>query len=465
MEDPDKKYSSVGLPYKEAQRSGFSFDDSRRNWGDAETGTRYGYGPSIYNLTPEQQKKIILEESDPDILKRDGFEKVFERFLNAEPPNYKALRVARKEASDKEKASWKDFDPKKIRPEGEFDKSRTVYYPGGGYSIPAFENPYVLPTAQQIADREASNKAFKALNAYDVNDYRSYQDSYRDKLNTPTVDTKDFEKLITNEKPSTPTSTPTPNTKDFETLLAQNESYETQAARKLMDEAWKKASRTNQLSDYEAYNVALKQFKATNNSNASSNTQTPAPTPTPTPPPTPDIKDFETLLAQNQGPSSPIKYYEDLNKGKGGYAPDPGAGRPGNVRLKNPPLASDTQEVNIAAGDKDPFLNKAEQLLGDLKASKDAKAAEIREIKRNESGNLAQTTELLKNLNFFGDDESSGDASLIAAEYRPTPVPEPPDRLSPNMRGARNYNRENPGKYNPFLPDNVNRHFMGLPPA
>lgn len=188
-------------------------------------------------------------------------------------------------------------------------------------------------------------------------------------------------------------------------------------------------------------------------------------TPTPTPTPTPNIKDFETLLAQNQGPSSPIKYYEDLNKGKGGYAPDPGAGRPGNVRLKNPPLASDTQEVNIAAGDKDSFLNKAEQLLGDLKASKDAKAAETRERKRNESGNLAQTTELLKNLNFFGDDESSGDASLIAAEYRPTPVPEPPDRLSPNMRGARNYGRENPGKYNPFLPDNVNRHFMGLPPV
>ena len=192
---------------------------------------------------------------------------------------------------------------------------------------------------------------------------------------------------------------------------------------------------------------------------------TPTPTPTPAPAPIPNIKDFETLLAQNQGPSSPIKYYEDLNKGKGGYAPDPGAGRPGNVRLKNPPLASDTQEVNIAAGDKDPFLNKADQLLGDLKASKDAQTAERRRTKRDNTGDLAETTALLENLNFFGDDESSGDASLIAAEYRPTPVPEPPDRLSPNMRGARNYGRENPGKYNPFLPDNVNRHFMGLPPA
>ena len=71
MEDPDKKYSSVDLSYKDAQRSGFSSDDSRRKWGDANTGTRYGY--LIYALTPEQQKKIILEESDPDILKRDGF--------------------------------------------------------------------------------------------------------------------------------------------------------------------------------------------------------------------------------------------------------------------------------------------------------------------------------------------------------------------------------------------------------
>lgn len=184
-------------------------------------------------------------------------------------------------------------------------------------------------------------------------------------------------------------------------------------------------------------------------------------TPTPTPTPTPNIKDFETLLA-NQGPSTPIKYYEDLNKGKGGYAPDPSA-IPTNVRLKNPPLASDTQEVNIAAGDKDPFLNKADQLLGDLKASKDAQVAERRRTKRDNTGDLAETTALLENLNFFGDNESSGDPSLIAAEYRPTPSPEPMDRLSPNMRGARNYNRENPGTYNPFLPDNVNRHFMGLP--
>jgi hypothetical protein len=379
--------------------------------GDANTGTGYGY--LLYALTPELQKKYITEESDPDILKRDGFEKVFERFLNAEPPNYKALRVANKEASDKEKASWKDFDPYKVRPEGEFDESRsytlkknesfkdylaTLKTPAQGRQsdgtihgryingtfTPAFENPYVLPTAQQIADKEAYSKAFKDMNAYDVNDYRSYQASYLNKLNTPNVDTKDFEKLITNEKPSTPTPTPTPNVKDFETLLA------------------------------------------------------------------------------NQGPSTPIKYYQDLNKGKGGYAPDPSA-IPTNVRLKNPPLASDTQEVDIAAGDKDPFLNKADQLLGDLKASKDAQTAERRRTKRDNTGDLAETTALLENLNFFGDDESSGDPSLIAAEYRPTPSPEPVDRLSPNMRGARNYGRENPGTYNPFLTDQVNRHFMGLP--
>ena len=173
------------------------------------------------------------------------------------------------------------------------------------------------------------------------------------------------------------------------------------------------------------------------------------------PTPTPNIKDFETLLA-NQGPSTPIKYYPDLNKGKGGYAP---------VIPKNPSLASDTQEVNIAASAKDPFLNKADQLLDDLKASKDAQTAERKRTKRDNTGDLAETTDLLKNLNFFGGDESFDDPSLIAAEYKPTPVPGPPDCLSPNMRGARNYARENPGKYNPFLPDNINRHFMGLPPV
>ena len=41
----------------------------------------------------------------------------------------------------------------------------------------------------------------------------------------------------------------------------------------------------------------------------------------------------EMSLAQNQGPSSPIKYYPDA----GQYMLNTGAGRPGEIRLKNPP--------------------------------------------------------------------------------------------------------------------------------
>ena len=40
------------------------------------------------------------------------------------------------------------------------------------------------------------------------------------------------------------------------------------------------------------------------------------------------------LTAQNQGPSSPIKYYPDANSGSGGFLFNSGAGRIGNVRMK-----------------------------------------------------------------------------------------------------------------------------------
>jgi len=45
---------------------------------------------------------------------------------------------------------------------------------------------------------------------------------------------------------------------------------------------------------------------------------------------------FESLLAQNQGPSSPVKYYPDANQGQGGIFPNTGAGRIGQVRPKTP---------------------------------------------------------------------------------------------------------------------------------
>jgi hypothetical protein len=41
----------------------------------------------------------------------------------------------------------------------------------------------------------------------------------------------------------------------------------------------------------------------------------------------------DTLIARNQGPSTPVKYDEQMKQ----LVPNPGAGRPGEVRLKNPP--------------------------------------------------------------------------------------------------------------------------------
>ena len=48
------------------------------------------------------------------------------------------------------------------------------------------------------------------------------------------------------------------------------------------------------------------------------------------------LANFQNLLAQNQGPSTPVKYYPDANQGQGGYLPNTGAGRIGQVRPKTP---------------------------------------------------------------------------------------------------------------------------------
>ena len=44
-------------------------------------------------------------------------------------------------------------------------------------------------------------------------------------------------------------------------------------------------------------------------------------------------KEKNDLLIANEGPSTPVKYDEHM----GVFAPYQGAGRPGKVRLKNPP--------------------------------------------------------------------------------------------------------------------------------
>lgn len=76
-------------------------------------------------------------------------------------------------------------------------------------------------------------------------------------------------------------------------------------------------------------------------------------------------------IARNQGPSTPVKYDEDMNM----FVPNQGGGRPTNIRLKNPPVreaqapAFDEQKALIAAqaagsyrkrGDvEDPFRSGA----------------------------------------------------------------------------------------------------------
>jgi len=58
-----------------------------------------------------------------------------------------------------------------------------------------------------------------------------------------------------------------------------------------------------------------------------------------------EINPFEALLAQNQGPSTPVKYYPDAFGGQGGILPNRGAAGPGNVRPKGSvPLAQDLTE-------------------------------------------------------------------------------------------------------------------------
>ena len=49
------------------------------------------------------------------------------------------------------------------------------------------------------------------------------------------------------------------------------------------------------------------------------------------------LADFN-FLAQNQGPSTPVRYYPDANNEKGGFLPDFGAGRINNVRYKKDPF-------------------------------------------------------------------------------------------------------------------------------
>jgi hypothetical protein len=76
--------------------------------GDANTGRGYGY--TTYSLPLELQKSIVAKESNADILARDGFEKVFERFLNAEPPELKTLRTSLQVAGQRSDASRRPED-------------------------------------------------------------------------------------------------------------------------------------------------------------------------------------------------------------------------------------------------------------------------------------------------------------------------------------------------------------------
>jgi len=172
--------------------------------GDANTGRGYGY--TTYSLPLELQKSIVAKESNADILARDGFEKVFERFLNAEPPELKARRAASNAAEEKNQLSMKGYE--KYAPK-DFDYSRS-FTSGGSTYTPGYD--IVTPlTNQQKEDSEAYSKAFKYLNEFD--DGGSYWDS------TPTPDIKPFEKLITSQESNAEEKEEPKKEKAFESLL------------------------------------------------------------------------------------------------------------------------------------------------------------------------------------------------------------------------------------------------------
>ena len=104
---------------------------------------------------------------------------------------------------------------------------------------------------------------------------------------------------------------------------------------------------------------------------------------------------------------------------------------------------------------KDETLNKYDDLLTQLKKSK----IEQTEQRTSPTAEFSNTVGLLNELNAF-DSIPEENTSVLIADNQTGRLS---DKLPPNIRDARNWARENPGKYNPFLPDNVNRYFMGVP--
>lgn len=72
-------------------------------------------------------------------------------------------------------------------------------------------------------------------------------------------------------------------------------------------------------------------------------------------------------IAQNQGPSTPVKYDEQMRQ----FVPNPGAGRPTNVRLKNPPPLAEKSDVQ-----RERVAQQSEVDLAKEKQLASAKAAE-----------------------------------------------------------------------------------------
>jgi len=59
------------------------------------------------------------------------------------------------------------------------------------------------------------------------------------------------------------------------------------------------------------------------------------------------VANAEPVVAQNQGPSTPVKYDEQMKQ----FVPNPGAGRPSEVRLKNPPFP-------LVQGPREEYMGK-----------------------------------------------------------------------------------------------------------
>jgi len=189
-------------------------------------------------------------------------------------------------------------------------------------------------------------------------------------------------------------------------------------------------------------------------------------------------KTYENFIAQSTFPSGPSGYNDPKTFNPNNIIPiiTPGSKfRPGEGwkiidPFKNSPQTgpglSETPEktyenfiANVkpqtSSVSKDETLTKYNDLLTQLQKSK----REQTEQRTSPTTEFSNTVGLLNELNAFDNTPEENTPVLIADNQTGNLS----DGLPSNVKDARNWAKENPGKYNPFLPDAVNRYFMGLP--